>query len=110
MPDNTDILCEIRDLLRVIAEPGVAKRDERLRIALLAIVGKSKQRAAAVLLMDGCRSQAEIRKECEIDTGNLSRVVKALRAASLVGHDEKHPKLVIPLPANFFDEDSKDNE
>ncbi len=58
--------------------------------------------------MDGMRSQAAIRKDCGIDDGNLSRLVKALRAAELIGSDNKHPKLVFPVPANLPDTVSKD--
>lgn len=103
MVENTEILREIRDLLRLIAEPALAKRDERLRASLQQIIGKSKQKAQAVALMDGTRSQAEIRKASEIDDGNLSRLVKALRKAELIGPDDKHPGLVFPMPSNLLD-------
>ena len=98
MSENNELLREIRDLLRLIAEPALAKRDERLRASLQQVVGKSKQKAEAVALMNGTRSQADIRKECGIDDGNLSRLVKALREAELIGPDDKHPKLVFPAP------------
>lgn len=102
MSEDTELLREIRDLLRLIAEPALAERDQNLRAALLQIVGKSKQKEAAVALMDGTRSQAAIRNECGIDTGNLSRLVKALREASLIGTDEI-PKTVFTVPMNFID-------
>lgn len=98
-----ELLTEIRDLLRVIAEPGLAARDMRRREVLLGIVGKSKQRANAVLLMDGTSTQAAIIKKAAIDQGNLSRLTKALRGAGVVGDDEKHPKLAISIPPTFFD-------
>ena len=101
MVENTEILLEIRDLLRLMAEPALAKRDERLRASLPQIVGKSKQKAMAVALMDGTRSQAAIRQECRIDDGNLSRLVKTLRAAELIGPDDKHLKLVFPASGRF---------
>jgi hypothetical protein len=101
MPEDTELLREIRDILRLLAEPALAKRDERLRAALLQIVGKSKQKAEAVVLMDGMRSQAAIRKICGIDDGNLCRLVRALREAELIGLDDKHPKLVLSVPAGF---------
>ena len=103
MAENTEILLEIRDLLRLIAEPALAKRDERLRTSLQQIVGASKQKAKAVVLMDGIRSQAAIQKDSGIDFGNLSRLVKALRGAELIGPDDKHPKLVFPVPSNLPD-------
>ena len=86
MSEDTEILREIRDLLRLMAEPALAKRDERLRTLLQQIIGKSKQKAEAVVLMDATRSQATIRKDCGIDHGNLSRLVKALRDAELIRH------------------------
>jgi DNA-binding transcriptional ArsR family regulator len=101
MSDDTEILREIRDLLRLMAEPALAKRDERLRTSLQQVIGKSKQKAEAVVLMDGTRSQTAIRADCGIDDGNLSRLVKALREAELIGPDDKHPKLVFPLPSNL---------
>jgi DNA-binding MarR family transcriptional regulator len=104
MTTDTQLLREIRDLLQVIAEPALAKRDERLRQALLDVVGTSKAKAKAVLLMDGSRAQADIKKESGIDFGALSRCVKELRAAGLISkEDDKHPKLVIAIPANFFE-------
>ena len=104
MTEDTELLREIRDLLLVMAEPALAKRDQRLREALVEIVGKSKARTNAVLLMDGSRPQAVIKKESGIDQGDLSRTVKALREANLVAKgDDKHPKLVITIPPNFFE-------
>jgi hypothetical protein len=96
-------LTEIRDLLLIIAEPAIAKRDERMREALAKLVGNSKPKAKAVLLMDGSKSQSMIIKESGIDQGLLSRLSKALREASLIAADEKHPKLVIPIPPTFFE-------
>ena len=110
MVENTELLREIRDLLRLMAEPALAKRDERLRTALTQIIGKGKRKADAVVLMDGTRSQASIRKDCGIDHGDLSRLVKALREAELIGSDDKHPKLVFPVPSNLSDDVGKDKE
>lgn len=104
MSQDTDLLREIRDLLLVMPEPALAKRDERLRQALHDVIGRSKQKAAAVLLMDGTRSQTGISKEAGIDQGALSRCIKALRETSLIGTDEnQNPRLVISVPANFFE-------
>ena len=102
MDEQTELLREIRDLLRILAGPGLAERDRKLRASLIDVVGRSKPRAEAVLLMDGSRSQAEVRKESGIDQGNLSRLVSTLRAKELIKDDEKHPKLVIEIPSNFF--------
>jgi hypothetical protein len=102
MNEQTELLREIRDLFRLVAEPAIAKRDEKLRTALRELVGKSKQRVKASLLMDGNRSQAAIQKEAGFDKGNLSRFIKELRGAALIGMEDK-PKLVIPIPTNFFE-------
>jgi hypothetical protein len=103
MNEQTELLREIRDLFLIVAEPAIAKRDEKLRAALREAVGKSKPRAKAVLLMNGTRTQSMIRKETHLDPGNLSRFVKELREASLIGKDE-NPKLLISVPVNFFEQ------
>ncbi|WP_193177850.1 hypothetical protein [Oricola nitratireducens] len=102
MSEDTELLREIRDLLRLIAEPALAERDKKLRALLLQIVGKSKRKADAVVLMDGTRTQTAIWNECGIDRGDLSRLVKALHEAALIGADDM-PKTVFPIPANFLD-------
>ena len=107
MSDQIQLLREIRDLLQVIAEPALAKRDEKLRESLRSIVGRSKQKAKAIQLMDGSRNQAVIGKEAGLDPGNLSRFIKALRESALIGKDEKqNMKLVISVPPNFFEEEN----
>jgi DNA-binding MarR family transcriptional regulator len=108
MNEQTELLREMRDLLRVIAEPALAKRDERLRASLLRIVGKSEARSKAVILMDGSRGQGAICKESGMDAGNVSRLVKALRAEGLTVTGEK-PKLVIAIPPNFFENSETKN-
>ena len=105
--EQTELLREMRDLLRVMAEPALAKRDEKLRDALVEVVGKSRAKAKAVQLMDGSRNQVAIRKESEIDPGDLSRLVKALRSKALTTGDEKQPKLIISVPSNFFESPEK---
>jgi hypothetical protein len=104
LSEDTELLREMRDLLQVIAEPTLAKRDAKPRASLIGIVGKSSARAKATLRMDGSRTQAAICKESGIDQGGLSRLVKALRASSLMTVDEKQPKLAIAIPSNFFDD------
>lgn len=103
LEEQTELLREMRDLLRVMAEPALAERDRKLRASLLEVVGKSKQKGEAVLLMNGSRSQAELRKESGMDSGNLSRLVTALRGKQLIRADEKFPELVISIPPNFFE-------
>jgi DNA-binding transcriptional ArsR family regulator len=107
LDEQVALLREMRDLLRVIAEPALAKRDEEFRAALTEIVGRSSPKAKAVLSMDGSRTQASISKESGIDHGNLSRLMKTLRAKGLIKTDEKHPELVISIPPNFFERSDK---
>jgi hypothetical protein len=57
--EQTELLREMLDPLRVIAEPALAKRDEALRAALLQVVGRGKKQSKAVLLMDGSRTQPQ---------------------------------------------------
>jgi hypothetical protein len=108
MSRDVELLTEIRDLLQVIAEPALAKRDAKLRNSLRTVVGSGVKKAKAVLLMDGTRSQAAIVKESGIDTGNLSRLVKALAAAQLIAADEKRPALLVKIPPTFFEKDNPD--
>ena len=109
MDEQTELLREMRDLLLLIAEPALAKRDEKPRADLAAIVGRSKPRAKAALLMDGSRPAKAISKESGIDPGDLSRMTKALRAKSLVAADEKKPKLLVSIPLDFFENTGKKN-
>jgi hypothetical protein len=104
MSQEIELLTEIRDLLHLIAEPALAKRDGKLRTALQSVAGKGQKARCAIHLMDGSRSQASIAKESDMDTSNLSKLVRSLTKKSLIADDEKHPKLVIRIPANFFDE------
>lgn len=104
MDEQTELLREMVELLRLIAEPEIAKRDKKRRVALAEIVGKSQQKINAILLMDGVKTQAAIGKEAKIDHGALSRLTKALRAADLIANEDKPPKLVFPLPPNFPDD------
>ena|SRR3982751_2761367 len=108
MSQEIELLTEIRDLLQVMAEPSLAKRDAKLRASLRSLVGGSGKKAKAALMMDGSRSQAAIVKESGIDQGNLSRLVKGLAAAQLISSDEKHPKLLVKVPPTFFDGDKAD--
>jgi hypothetical protein len=105
MNEQTELLREMRDLLLVLAEPALAKRDEKFRESLRTIVGRSKPKIKAIQLMDGSRTQGQIGKEAVLDAGNLSRFVKLLREAGLIGKDEKQNlKLVISVPPSFFEE------
>lgn len=103
MSRDTELLTEIRDLLQVMAEPALAKRDAKLRTALRDNVGVSAKKARAVQLMDGSRSQSAISKEAGMDSSDLSKFVRKLAAEKLLVADQKEPRLVINVPPNFFD-------
>jgi hypothetical protein len=98
------VLTEMRDLLRILAEPAIAERDKKLRETLRNLVGSGKgNKAKAVLLMDGTRTQAKIVEECGIHKGQLSELVKTLRDATLLRDDPKQPRLMISIPPTFFE-------
>jgi hypothetical protein len=94
---------EIRDLVRLMAEPAIAERDRDLRVELRRVIGRSVPGAKAVLLMDGTRSQATIQKETRINQGQLSTLVKQLNQCKLLSGDAKEPKIAISIPVNFFE-------
>lgn len=100
-----NVLEEMRDLLRLIAEPAIAQRDKKLRGALRTIAGTAAgKKAKAILLMDGKKHQAAIVSECGINPGDLSVLVKKLKAAELLRGDPKQPELAISIPQNFFEQ------
>src|SRR2546423_1887416 len=103
MNEQTELLREMRDLLLVIAEPALAKRDQKLREELLRLVGRSLAKQKSVFLMDGNHTQAAIRKKTEVNQGDLSTLVKKLVQNSLLLGDPKQPKLAISIPSNFFE-------
>lgn len=99
------VIEEMRDLLRVIAEPAIAERDKKLRDILRSIAGNGKgNNPKAIFMMDGSRTQAKIVDECGIHKGQLSGLVKALRQSGLLKGDPKQPQLIISIPPNFFED------
>lgn len=110
MSRDIELLTEIRDLLLVVAEPALARRDKKRRDSLRRIAGRSGKNAAAIMAMDGTKSQAEIVKETSVDKGNLSRLVKSLVVEALIAGDEKRPKLVIAVPRDFFEGEGGSHE
>jgi CRP-like cAMP-binding protein len=94
---------EIRDLIRLMAEPAIADRDQKLRTELKRIVGSSTPKSKAVLLMTGSRTQVDIQRETGINQGHLSTLVKQLKDNKLLSGDPKNPKLAITIPSNFFE-------
>jgi hypothetical protein len=99
-----DVLVEIRDLFLLIAEPQLAERDKKWRDELRKIAGKGEKNIRAVMLMDGSRNQAAIAKEIPMDVGQLSKLVKSLKAANLLKPTE-NPEVVIPVTESIFREE-----
>jgi len=99
---------EIRDLVRLMAEPAIAERDQKLRADLKRVVGRSAANSRSVFLMDGSRTQADIQREANINQGNLSRLVKKLAESKLLAGDGKKPKVAIPIPSNLFETEEAD--
>jgi len=97
------VATEVRDLLRLIAEPQIAARDEKMRNELAKIVGRSVPKQKAVSLMNGTLSRQNIIKESGVHPGELSTLIKQLIAAKLVSDEGKLAKLVIQIPTNFFE-------
>jgi hypothetical protein len=100
-------IIEMRDLLRLLAEPAIAERDRKRREEVKRIVGGSQPKSKAVMMMDGSRTQLAIRKETDINQGHLSTLVKQLGVAGLLTGDVKQPKLAIVLPASFFEGENR---
>jgi hypothetical protein len=105
------VLTEMRDLLRLLAEPAIAERDKKRRSALRSIAGNATgKKAKAILLMDGTRTRQNIITACGIDPGDLSGLVKKLNSAELVTGDPKQPRLAISIPPNFFELGGEESE
>jgi hypothetical protein len=103
---NTEILAvvsEIRDLIRLLAEPAIAERDKKLRSELRRIVGSSVPKQKAVSLMDGTRTQSQIHRDSLLNQGHLSTLVRLLGSGKLLSGDVKKPHLAIQIPPNFFE-------
>lgn len=98
---------EMRKLLELIAEPAIAQRDAKFRDELRKIVGNSAKKQKSVFLMDGSRTQSQIVSETSVDHGDLSKMVNKFETSGLLVNGRKQPKLVINVPANFFDGDSE---
>lgn len=93
---------EIKQLLKLIAEPHLAQRDSKRRAALRESVGKSAWKRKAVSLLDGTKTQTELRQILKVDASDMSKFVKALRSAELLADGEK-PLLALEIPKNFFE-------
>lgn len=93
--------------MELIAEDKIAERDAKQRATLREIVGSSVPKQRSVFLMDGSRTQAEIRRETSVNQGHLSTMVSQLLKAGLLAEEAKTPKLVISIPQNFFEGNAK---
>jgi hypothetical protein len=111
MDEQSELLkavCELRDLVRLMAEPAIAARDQKLRAELKRIVGKSAVKSTSIFLMDGNRAQADIQRETKINQGQLSTLVKKLSESKLLAGGGKNPKLAISIPPDFFETEEAD--
>jgi hypothetical protein len=98
---------EIRELIRVMAEPQIAARDKKLSEELIRIVGKSVQKQESILLMNGDHTQVDISKKTGMKSSNLSPLVKQLNEGKLLVGDIKRPKLAILILSTFFENAEK---
>jgi hypothetical protein len=98
-------ILEIRDLLRLMAAPAIAERDKKAREDIQRIVGQSEKKQAALMLMDGSKTQTDIHKAIDFSKGHLSTMVKELNEAGVLQDDIKKPKIKIYIPINFFQKD-----
>ena len=94
---------KIHGLLELLAEEKIAERDAKHRETLRQIVGASSTKQKSVFLMDGKLTQKEIRVKTAVHQGHLSTMVGKMHKANLLEGDTKNPKLVISIPANFFE-------
>jgi hypothetical protein len=101
-PELLNAILEIRDLVRLMAEPAIAERDQKLRNELKRIVGNSRAKQKSVFFMDGNHSQSDIRRTTNVNQGDLSTLVKRLKESKLLKGDSKKPELAISIPSNFF--------
>lgn len=113
MPDDDseslELLRKIHGLLELLAEDKIAQRDAKQRAALRQLAGASLPKQKSILLMDGSRTQADIRRETSTNQGNLSTLVSALQKAGLLYGDSKEPNLAISIPINFFESHADDD-
>jgi len=112
MPSNettsiTTLLTDIRDLLLLIAEPAIAKRDSGLRASIREAVGTGVKRQAASLLMNGKLTRKEIQAQSTIDQSGISRLVSELIEKGLALEEDSRPCLVCQLPSDFYKAEEK---
>ena len=85
-----ELLTEIRDLLRIVAEANRPQYEaavlERLgaRADEIRALVKSKSQWDALELMDGTHTRGSISEAAGMDSGNLSRFASRLRASGVI--------------------------
>jgi hypothetical protein len=107
---ESEMLKEIKRIssfVELLAEEKIAQRDAKQRTALLEIVGTSAAMQKSVLLMNGSRTQKQIRTETGAHQGNLSTMVGKLHKAKLLLGDTRTPHLAISIPPNFFESNAE---
>lgn len=88
-----ETLQDIRDLIRLSVRPSI----DTALIEIRRIVSGSEKKLAAVLLMDGTMTKAEISKKSGYDKSDLSRLVKQLEDLGALSSQPEHPKLLFPV-------------
>jgi len=101
--ESVELLRKIYNLLELLAEDKIAQRDAKQRALLRQLAGTSVPKRKSILLMDGTRTQAEIRRETSVNQGHLSTLVGALHKSGLLVGDSKQPCLAISVPVDFFE-------
>lgn len=104
--DSIRLLEEIRDLLKLMATPQLMERIRDDRTLIRQQVGKSSKRRAAVLLIDGIRTRAQVQRDAKIDQGDLSRLITALKRAEVVNEEEGVPTLRVEVDEAMFSEET----
>src|ERR1041385_2972660 len=96
--DSTELLDTVRKihgLLELLAEDKIAQRDAKQRATLREIVGVSTAKQKSIFLMNGMRTQKQIRTETTVNQGHLSTMVGKMHKAKLLVGDTKTPKLLL---------------
>jgi DNA-binding MarR family transcriptional regulator len=97
-----DLLVEIRDLLRPMADAyqdeyvrRQAEREQQRLAAIRALLSSDKRRKAW-RLADGTRNQTAIAKESGMTKGNVSTFLKSLRELGAIA-DDPNPKRTVEV-------------
>src|SRR5437868_5479106 len=89
-PELLSAVKEIRDLLRVMAEPAMAEHDKNARAELRRIVGTSPKKAKAVYLMEEALPDSKSRSVYQMSDG--AKTTEQIRVACKVS-----PNYVVSL-------------